>query len=60
MTGDHIILFGLATLAALSVVGVFALLLQTVEEIVEKAMDQNESPRPHGATGASADVDGRP
>ena len=42
MTGDHIILFGLATLAALSVVGVFALLLQTVEEIVEKAMDQNE------------------
>jgi hypothetical protein len=38
MTGDHIILFGLATLAALSVVGVFALLLRAVEEIVEKAM----------------------
>jgi hypothetical protein len=42
MTGDHIILFGLATLAALSVVGVFALLLRAVEEIVEKAMDGSE------------------
>jgi hypothetical protein len=42
MIGDHILLFGLATLAALSVVGVFALLLRAVEEMVEKAMDENE------------------
>jgi len=42
MTGDHIILFGLAALAALSVVGVFALLLRAVEEMVEKAMDGSE------------------
>jgi len=38
MIGDHILLFGFAALAALSVVGVFALLLRAVEEIVEKAM----------------------
>jgi len=44
MTGDHILLFGFAALAALSVVGVFALLLRAVEEIVEKAMEQNEQP----------------
>jgi hypothetical protein len=42
MIGDHIILFGLAALAAFSVVGVFALLLRAVEEIVEKAMDGSE------------------
>ena len=42
MTSDHILLFGFAALAALSVVGVFALLLRAVEEMVEKAMDQNE------------------
>lgn len=42
MTGDHILLFGFAALAAISVVGVFALLLRAVEEIVERAIGDDE------------------
>jgi hypothetical protein len=42
MSVDHILLFALAALAALSVVGVFALLLRATEEIVEQAMDRKD------------------
>jgi hypothetical protein len=42
MTGDHILLFGLAALAALSVVGVLGLVMWATEEIIEKAVGDDE------------------
>jgi hypothetical protein len=42
MTWGHAFLFALAGLSALTLVGVLGLVMRATEEVVEKAMDQNE------------------